>query len=214
MPADHDEIGTPAWEARVLRRQAEHLDANGQSDTAASVRRRADELDPPATAEPGTTDLRDAHHEWIQRLDIDDTVGTDTVALFSLLRDVADHEPVAVIGPPGHARMHCTQCDKRSEHHSEPVTHRIWCPWVRVTQIVGTAPDAKTITRTVTLTGGDADSHAAARDAISDLLGKEPDPQYPDVEVSTDGGTPGLRFRWRRRRRRGHLYRRRLTDGG
>lgn len=212
MPADHDEIGTPAWEARVLRRQAEVDTVNAES-----LRRRADELDPPdqvsdlatwlgvdraeaadkiretisgpaepvmfmgpppdllrdavaylatahdtkaaalidglaaevqrlrvtATAEPGTTDQREATAEWLQRLDIDDTVGTDTVAVFSLLRDVADHEPLTELidaaGSGETVGMHCVVC--KAEALGEPVDHRLWCPWVRTTQIVGTATD-------------------------------------------------------------------------
>lgn len=51
MP-DHDDIGTPAWEAALLRRQAE-LAADGcDPDEAEALRRRADELDPPTEPAP------------------------------------------------------------------------------------------------------------------------------------------------------------------
>ena len=121
-----------------------------------------------ATAEPGTTDQREATAEWLQHLDIDDTVGTDTGAVFALLRDIADREPVAPLFgyDADQIGASCVMCEAevltpreeqmdRKSKGLDPgpkvpaadldkmprIDHRIWCPWVRVTQIVGTKID-------------------------------------------------------------------------
>jgi hypothetical protein len=136
MPADQTpEIGSPAWEAAVLRRQADTL-FDRQPDTAAHLRHRADQLDPPAN-------VRARHHADMERIDAADLAGTDTVTVMAVLRDIADAEPLVVI--LGAAR--CTMCGARDPepngggHPPHPHPHLISCPWARTVQIVGVKTD-------------------------------------------------------------------------
>jgi hypothetical protein len=116
MP-DHDEIGTPAWEAMVLRRQADHPFTGAEA--AESLRRRADQLDPPAP---------------------------ETAGVFALLRDIADAEPLAGVYGTGDAfgaevGHRCAMCGSKADDTADgataPFPHLISCPWARAVQIVG-----------------------------------------------------------------------------
>jgi hypothetical protein len=82
--SDHDEIGTPAWEARVLRRQAE-LDPGAAED----LRRRADELDPPADEAGGVIPFLGAPFQAQRGPVVPPAMGTDAYEA-AVYRSAAD----------------------------------------------------------------------------------------------------------------------------
>lgn len=144
------------------------LEAAQRREFAASLRATADQLDPPDTD-------RQQHHVDLEQMDAADVVGTDTLTVMAVLRDIADAEPIyRVDGSDGstydeNAWVRCAAC--RSSYIGArgpgwggpyPFPHLISCPWVRVTHIVGVK--------------------AETAPAVAGS------PRYPDVEVSTDAG--------------------------
>jgi hypothetical protein len=134
--------GTPPPEPPdVLRDAVAYLATAHDTKAAALIDGLAAEvqrLRQAATAEPGTTDRRDANTEWL--LTRGGPELTDTTAVFALLRDVADAEPLIMRGLGHDLSRQCAMCGARAVN-SEPVEHHLSCPWARVTHLVGVKTD-------------------------------------------------------------------------
>jgi hypothetical protein len=166
--SDHDEIGTPAWEAAVLRRQAE-LDPGA----AESLRRRADELDPPDSADAAgservealTARLAEAFDMPVELLNMDhwhaarhaqarefadslratadglDPDSPETIATTASVFGTLRNlaDTEPVLGVGVGINM-CGLCEV-AHGGPAPFPHADTCPWVAARQIVGAPAD-------------------------------------------------------------------------
>lgn len=84
---------------------------------------------------------RGQHHAEVKAIEAGDLVGTDSLTVFAVLRDIADNEPVRARTD---GWLRCWYCEASSlppPGRPQPVAHLISCPWRRVVEIVGVRPD-------------------------------------------------------------------------